>query len=73
YLTLSASGVKRLLSLSADFPSRLASAQRRSVVAHYREFSETGNSFLKKNDQALTYHPDKPKLTIYSSKKRKKR
>ncbi|WP_323867059.1 hypothetical protein, partial [Xenorhabdus szentirmaii] len=33
--------------LFSHFPQRHVSAQRRSVVAHYREFSETGNSFFE--------------------------
>ncbi|WP_222943034.1 hypothetical protein, partial [Xenorhabdus sp. PB62.4] len=47
YLTLFASGVKRLFSLPSDFPQRLFSAQRRSVVAHYREFYGADNSFFE--------------------------
>ncbi|WP_323871152.1 hypothetical protein, partial [Xenorhabdus doucetiae] len=46
YLTLFASGVKRLFSLSFRFPQRLVSAWRRSVVAHYREFYGSDNSFF---------------------------
>ncbi|MDC9581474.1 hypothetical protein PSI15_07855, partial [Xenorhabdus sp. PR6a] len=46
YLTLFASGVKCLFSLSFRFPSRLFSAWRRSVVAHYREFYGADNSFF---------------------------
>ncbi|WP_218153264.1 hypothetical protein, partial [Xenorhabdus koppenhoeferi] len=46
YLTLFASGVKRLLSLFSDFPPRHVSAQRRSAVAHYREFFGADNSFF---------------------------
>ncbi|WP_211353884.1 hypothetical protein, partial [Xenorhabdus doucetiae] len=46
YLTLFASGVKRLFSLSFRFPQRLFSAWRRSVVAHYREFYGSDNSFF---------------------------
>ncbi|WP_222943048.1 hypothetical protein, partial [Xenorhabdus sp. PB62.4] len=42
-----ASGVKRLFSLPSDFPQRLVSAQRRSVVAHYREFYGADNSFFE--------------------------
>ncbi|MDC9594813.1 hypothetical protein, partial [Xenorhabdus sp. IM139775] len=47
YLTLFASGVKHLFSLSSCCPSRPVLAWRRSVVAHYREFYGADNSFFE--------------------------
>ncbi|WP_340617981.1 hypothetical protein, partial [Xenorhabdus entomophaga] len=58
YLTLFASGVKRLFSLFSPFPQRLVSAQRRSVVAHYREFYGADNSFFEKNYRLAIITPN---------------
>ncbi|WP_153044782.1 hypothetical protein [Xenorhabdus sp. KJ12.1] len=58
YITLFASGVKRLFSLSFRWPARLCSAQRRSVVAHYREFFGPDNSFFEKKYQLLVIAPN---------------
>ncbi|WP_208620453.1 hypothetical protein, partial [Xenorhabdus miraniensis] len=58
YLTLFASGVKRLFSPSSHFPRRLVSARRRSVVAHYREFYAADNSFFEKNYRLAIITPN---------------
>ncbi|MCC8379758.1 hypothetical protein, partial [Xenorhabdus sp. PB30.3] len=58
YLTLFASGVKRLFSLSFRCPARRVSAQRRSVVAHYREFFGLDNSFFEKKYRLLVITPN---------------
>ncbi|MDC9598198.1 hypothetical protein, partial [Xenorhabdus anantnagensis] len=55
YLTRFASEVKRLFSLFLRCPPRRVSAQRRSVVAHYREFYGCGNSFFEKNYRLINY------------------
>ncbi|WP_222942972.1 hypothetical protein, partial [Xenorhabdus sp. PB62.4] len=58
-----ASGVKRLFSLPSDFPQRLVSAQRRSVVAHYREFYGADNSFFRKTLSFAALHSKTPFYT----------
>ncbi|WP_218153262.1 hypothetical protein, partial [Xenorhabdus koppenhoeferi] len=68
YLTLFASGVKRLLSLFSDFPPRHVSAQRRSVVAHYREFSAADKSFFQKKLLLAALHSKTPVYTILHTK-----
>ncbi|MCC8366671.1 hypothetical protein J8V57_10295, partial [Xenorhabdus sp. PB61.4] len=57
----------RLFSLSFRCPSRRVSAQRRSVVAHYREFFGPDNSFFAFFFRSFFFSTNSAKMFILNS------